>query len=78
MKALQNHEPTILEVQIYFDQKGFEKEDALAFFTYFKKRKWLNLKGKPIKNWRAKATERMWLKQRDNPYLRSKAKLLFN
>ncbi len=76
--AFQNHEPTILEVQIYFNQKGFEKEDAEAFFTDLKKRKWLNSKGKPIKNWRAKATERMWLKQKDNSYLRSKAKLLFN
>ena len=76
--ALQNYEPTILEVRIYFNQKGFEKKDADAFFTDFKKREWLNSKDKPIKNWRVKATERMWLKQKDNPYLRSKAKLLFN
>lgn len=74
----QNHIPTLTEVQIYFNQKGFEKKDAEEFFNYFKKKKWLTLKGKPIKNWRVKATERMWLKQKDNPYLRSKAKLLFN
>lgn len=76
--GLQNQIPTLIEVQIYFSQKGFEKEDAEKFFHEFKKRKWLNLKGKPIQNWRARASEQMWLKQKDNPYLRSKAKLLFN
>ncbi|HTN19782.1 MAG TPA: hypothetical protein VL125_04870 [Pelobium sp.] len=67
-----------MEVQIYFIQKGFEKEDAETFFKEFKKRQWLNKKGKSLMNWRAKASERMWVKQKDNPYLRSKAKLLFN
>ena len=72
------HIPTFIEVQIYFNQKGFEMEDAEEFFKEFKKRKFLNKKSEPIKNWRAKASERMWLKQKYNPYLRSKAKLLFN
>lgn len=70
--------PTLREVKIYFGQKGFEEEDAESFFKEFQKKNWQNSKGKPLMNWRAKACERMWRKQKDNPYLRSKQTLLFN
>jgi hypothetical protein len=69
--------PNLREIEIYFIQKGFEREDAKSFFTEFEKENWQNSKGKPLLNWRAKANERMWQKQRNNSYLRSKAILFF-
>jgi hypothetical protein len=78
MKVIDLQKPTIKEVIIYFDQKGFEEQEAVSFHKEYEMKKWLNSKGKFLKNWRAKANERMWHKQKDNPYLRSKARLLFN
>lgn len=78
MAIINEDSPTLKEVKIYFDQKGFEEGDAKSFFKEFHKKNWQNSKGKPLGNWRAKANERMWLKQKDNSYLRSKATLMFN
>ncbi|MBU1372643.1 MAG: hypothetical protein KKG25_08305 [Bacteroidetes bacterium] len=72
------HYPTMKEVIIYFNQKGFENEDTELFFKEFNKKNWQNSKGRPLNNWRAKANDRMWKKQKNNPYLRSKGTLMFN
>ncbi|MDA9555667.1 hypothetical protein N9R54_05465 [Pelobium sp.] len=78
MRIKNEDSPTLKEVKIYFDQKGFEEGDAESFFKEFQKKNWQNSKGKPLVNWRAKANDRMWLKQKYNSYLRSKATLMFN
>lgn len=60
MKVIDSFKPTIKEVIIYFDQKGFEELEAVLFHKEFEKKKWLNSRGKFFKNWSAKANERMW------------------
>ncbi|MGB4398910.1 MAG: hypothetical protein WBJ10_06035 [Daejeonella sp.] len=67
--------PTIHQATIYFIQKGFEAIDAEQFFREYSNRNWKGSKGIPVKNWRAKALDWMWQRQRICPYLRTKAKL---
>ena len=68
--------PSISQITIYFDQKGFEAKEVEDFFNEYNSRNWKGSKGIPVKNWRAKALDWMWQKQKTNPYLRSKAKLI--
>jgi len=67
--------PTVLEVEIYFNQKGFEFSDAKLFFEIYESHDWKGSKGSQVKNWRAKALEWMWQKQKESSYQRSKSKL---
>jgi hypothetical protein len=69
--------PSKLEVEIYFSQKGFEDTDAEQFFDVFSAQNWTGKQGALIKNWRAKALDWMWQKQKSSPYLRSKLKADF-
>lgn len=68
--------PSFLEVEIFFDQKGFKAKDAIAFFDDYSERNWKGRRGVLVKNWRAKALDWMWQRQRTRPYLRSKSKLM--
>ena len=68
--------PSIREATIYFIQKGFEANDAEQFYSEYSERNWTGSKSVPVKNWRAKALDWMWQRQRLRPYLRSKAKLI--
>ncbi|WP_118194284.1 hypothetical protein [Albibacterium indicum] len=68
--------PKLLEIKIFFDQKGFETHDAIAFFDEYSERNWKGRRGVWVKNWRAKALDWMWQRQRTRPYLRSKSKLM--
>lgn len=67
--------PLFVQVKIYFDQKGFEIEEAQQFFNEYSERDWKGKRGVPVKSWRAKALDWMWQKQKGKPYLRSRAKL---
>lgn len=69
--------PSIHQATIYFIQKGFEVKDAEQFYKEYSIRNWTGSKGIPVKNWRAKALDWMWQRQRTRPYLRTKAKLIF-
>lgn len=68
--------PSFLQINIFFDQKGFELQYAKAFFDEYNSREWKGRRGIIVKNWRAKALDWMWRLQKDRPYLRTKAKLL--
>lgn len=68
--------PTLFEVIVFFDQKGFEVKFAENFFYEYSKRNWKGKRGVQVKNWRAKALDWMWQRQRTRPYLYSKSKLM--
>ncbi|TCK80913.1 hypothetical protein [Albibacterium bauzanense] len=68
--------PCFVQVTIFFDQKGFGHEDAESFFKEYSARHWTGTKGIPVKNWRGKALDWMWRRQKNRPYLRSKSKLM--
>lgn len=73
---LKKNIPTLLQITIFFDQKGFELKDAEAFYNEYCSREWKGGRGVIVKNWRAKALDWMWRLQKKRPYLRSKAKLM--
>ncbi len=54
-------------VLIWFLQKESTEIIALAFFQYYSAQKWKNLKGIPIKDWKAHAWAWIW----DNKPIRS-------
>lgn len=68
--------PTLFEVNIFFSQKGFREESAETFFSEYSERNWKGRRGIEVENWRAKALDWMWQRQRTRPYLRSKSKLM--
>lgn len=77
MKSVANISiPTLIQVTIFFDQKGFGDQDAEAFFNEYSDRSWKGKKGILVKNWRAKALDWMWRRQKKWAYLRSKSKLM--
>ena len=53
--------PLILEVEIYFKEKGYTKEAALKFFDYYSVADWKDSKGTEVKNWKQKA-QSVWFK----------------
>jgi len=69
-------EPPFFQVIIYFDHKGFELKDAETFFNAYNQRSWKGKKGIPVKNWRTKALDWMWQRQKNRPYLRTKSRLM--
>lgn len=69
--------PSLSEALIFFDQKGFGVKDSKAFFTEYSERNWRGKKGISVKNWRAKALDWMWQRQKIHPYLRTRVKLIF-
>ena len=71
-----NNIPCFVQVSIFFDQKGFGLQDAETFFKEYSARNWTGTKGIAVKNWRAKALDWMWRRQKNRPYLRSKSKLM--
>jgi hypothetical protein len=76
-KEIMSSIPSLSQITIFFDQKGFELKDAEAFFTEYSARQWRGRRGVMVKNWRAKALDWMWRLQKDRPYLRTKQKLIF-
>lgn len=47
--------PMLEQVVIYFIEKDCSEDTALKFFRSMNLRKWKNLKGKKIKNWKQHA-----------------------
>jgi len=77
MKEIVNIQvPTLIQVYIFFDQKGFGSKEAEAFFNEYSIRNWKGRRGIMVKNWRAKALDWMWKRQKNLAYLRSKSKLI--
>lgn len=68
--------PTLIQVTIFFDQKGFGCKEAETFFNEYSIRDWKGKRGILVKNWRAKALDWMWKRQKNLAYLRSKSKLM--
>ncbi|MET4082981.1 hypothetical protein ABIB40_002948 [Pedobacter sp. UYP30] len=75
--SLNNCDPSFFQINIFFDQKGFDLKDAKAFYDEYSGRGWRGRRGITVKNWRAKALDWMWRLQKDRPYLRAKEKLMF-
>jgi hypothetical protein len=46
-------------VILFFDEKGFEADEAKKFFEHYETRSWQTSDGKPIRDWRALATNWM-------------------
>ncbi len=60
MKEIANIQiPTLIQVTIFFDQKGFGNKDAEAFFNEYSIRNWKGSRGITVKNWRTKALDLM-------------------
>jgi len=54
--------PEKAHVIIYFIEKNRSEEDAIKFYYQYALRKWKNLKGKAIKDWKMHAWHWMWHK----------------
>lgn len=54
--------PTILEVQTYFIENGFNKELAIRAFNYYEVGNWSDSKGNKVKNWKQKMRG-VWFKE---------------
>ncbi|EEF24806.1 conserved hypothetical protein, partial [Ricinus communis] len=48
--------PSLVNVEIYFDQKGLFQA-AMDFFTAYQQNGWKSTYGRPIRNWKACAAE---------------------
>jgi hypothetical protein len=54
--------PTLLEVQTYFIENGFNKDLAKRAFDYYDVANWKDSKGNQVKNWKQKMRG-VWLKE---------------
>jgi len=54
--------PTLLEVQTYFIENGFNKDLAKRAFDYYDVANWKDSKGNQVKNWKQKLRG-VWLKE---------------
>jgi len=61
--------PTIHEVKMYFEQKGFPPLEAEHFFLLHSARGWRTRKGKVIRNWRIVAYQWILSAWLSNPML---------
>lgn len=65
--------PSLIEVESYFKEKGYNKIGAEKFFNYYTETAWKDKDGKPVKNWKLKAVN-VWfrdeykIKQREMVY----------
>ncbi|WP_215233524.1 helix-turn-helix domain-containing protein [Dyadobacter linearis] len=50
------------QVVVYFSQQAASNRQAIAFFKYYRCRRWLSDRGKPIKNWKKLAWTWIWYK----------------
>lgn len=64
-----NKTPSLRDVQIYFSQKDIPEKDALSFFQFQEKRRWITRKGNSVDNWKAAALKWIGKMQRRNPLL---------
>ena len=53
--------PIILEVEQYFEEKGYKKESANRFFDFYSCNNWKDSNGKQVMNWKQKAIS-VWFK----------------
>jgi hypothetical protein len=53
--------PTIDEVVLFFQSKGYKVEAANKFWNYYDSAEWKDSNGKPVKNWKQKAIG-VWFK----------------
>jgi hypothetical protein len=66
--------PLLDHVFIFFDQAGFEMEEARKFYDHYAATGWKGIKGRPLRNWKTKAQEWIWELKTAKPYLRFVAK----
>lgn len=52
--------PDMEHVMIWFLQKGSNEISALSFYKYYEDQRWLNSKGRVIKDWKMTAWEWFW------------------
>ena len=53
--------PTLLEVETYFQEKGYSKDSANSMFNYYDCANWKDSKGNSVKSWKQKALS-VWFK----------------
>lgn len=53
--------PSLLEVESYFKEKGYNKTGAEKFFNYYTETGWKDKDGKPIAKWKLKAVN-VWFR----------------
>jgi hypothetical protein len=53
--------PTLIEVQDYFQEKGYKLESATKAFNYYDSANWIDSKGSKVKNWKQKM-QGVWFK----------------
>ncbi len=63
--------PTILEVQTYFIENGFNKELAKRAFDYYDVANWKDSKGNQVKNWKQKMRG-VWFKDENKEIAKPK------
>lgn len=54
--------PSSVEVESYFKEKGYNKTGAEKFFNYYTETGWKDKDGKPVKNWKLKAVS-VWFRE---------------
>ena len=62
--------PVWAHVAIFFDQAGFEIDEARKFYEHYEATGWKGIKGQPLRNWKTKAQEWIWELKIAKPYLR--------
>ena len=50
------------EIENYFIENGYKKEEAVKFFNYYSVSNWVDSNGKQILNWKQKA-QQVWFKE---------------
>ncbi|WP_439585168.1 hypothetical protein [Dyadobacter bucti] len=54
--------PSWHQVHVYFSQQAASNKEAMDFFKHYQQRKWLNDRGKSLKNWKKLAWTWIWYK----------------
>jgi hypothetical protein len=67
-------QPTLSEVEDYFDTNGYTIQAANKFYNYYSVANWKDSKGRQVKNWKQKA-QSVWFR---DEYLKPKAGKLPN
>lgn len=69
-----NIAPTIDEVVLYFQEKGYTKESAVTAFNYYDSNEWNDSRGKKVLNWKQKMIS-VWFKE-ENKIVKRTLKLV--
>jgi len=63
--------PTLLDVETYFTENGFDKQLAKRAFDYYDVANWKDSKGNQVKNWRQKMRG-VWFKEENKEIVKPK------